>query len=405
MKKLVILASVLSMFLQIAKASDKDTTKVKKEVLKKTEIDVVYNHYIQDGNNSAVTGGIGTEKLIVYSPSVTYKRVQGRRGLSLKIGSDIISSASTDNIDFVKSSASVLDARTYSNLNVSSMSKSKRVNYGLGTGFSIESDYFSLPINGFISKVSKDKSREMGMEMQVFLDDLRWGRLNPGYYSPQYLIYPQELRGKDWFETTKRKSYTAKFSLSQIINKRNIIGVYPAFTVQSGLLATPFHRVFMNDSTTRVESLPEKRHKLALALKWNSFIGGRTIVKQDLSMYTDDFGIHSIAYEHEATFKLNSELGVSPFVRFYSQKGSRYFAAYKQHTVNDLYYTSDYDLSTLSSFKIGMGLKYAPFKQIGKHSLWNSVQLRYAYYKRSNGLYAHVMSCVLIFSHQKKLQK
>jgi hypothetical protein len=405
MRKLVILASVLSMFLQTARASGKDTLKLKKEVLKKTEIDIVYNHYIQDGNNSAVTGGVGTEKLVVYAPSVAYKRIQGRRGISLKIGSDIISSASTDNIDFVKSSASVLDARTYANLNVSSVSKSKRVNYGLGTGFSIESDYFSLPLNGFISKVSKDKSRDIGLEMQVFLDDLRWGRLNPGYYSPQYLIYPKELRGKDWFETTKRKSYTAKFSISQIINRRNIIGVYPAFTLQSGLLATPFHRVFMNDSSTRVESLPERRHKLALALKWNSFIGGRTILKQDISLYSDDFGIQSIAYENEATFKLNSEFGVSPFIRVYTQKGSRYFAGYKAHGVNDLFYTSDYDLSTLSSYKLGMGVKYAPYGQIGKNSMWNSVQLRYAYYKRSNGLYAHVMSCVLIFSHQKKLKK
>ena len=71
--------------------------------IKKTDIELLYNHYVQDGSNSAVTGGIGTEKLIVYAPAIKVSHKSKQNIFSLNAGADIISSASTDNIDFIVS--------------------------------------------------------------------------------------------------------------------------------------------------------------------------------------------------------------------------------------------------------------------------------------------------------------
>ena len=59
--------------------------------IKKTEIELVYNHYLQDGNNSAITGGIGTEELTVYGSSLSVKRTSGKNSYTLNTGSDILS--------------------------------------------------------------------------------------------------------------------------------------------------------------------------------------------------------------------------------------------------------------------------------------------------------------------------
>ncbi len=409
MRKKFILAGLLSMYMFHVNASQyKDShiqkdTLTRKTVLKKTDIELVYSHYAQNGSNSAVTGGIGTEKLTVYAPGFNLKQSRGKRILSIKAGSDIISSASTDKIDFARSSASMLDARTYANLQITQLFPNKKISLSAGSGFSIESDYFSLPLSAAIIKTSKDKMRTFGADLQVFLDDLRWGRLNPGYYSPQYLIYPEELRYQDWFKTKKRQSYNLKLSFTGVINKRNIIGVFPEFSFQYGLLSTPFHRVYFKDSAVAVERLPGSRVKFGLGLKLNSFCGSRLILRNSMSLYTDDFGILSLALENETAIKLSDKLSLTPFFRIYSQRGSMYFAPYRVHEKNEEFYTSDYDLSDLYTIKPGLGLRFQPLKNIGKHFYWQEFNLRYSYYSRSNGLYAHMLTMVIAFSHQKKV--
>lgn len=404
MKKSFVLASVLSAFMLFAAAQNKDTSK-QKPSLKKTDIELVYSHYNQNGSNSAVTGGIGTEKLTVYAPSIQVKQSKNNFSFSLKLGSDIISSASTDKIDFVKSSASILDARTYANLQISELFPAKKLKISAGTGFSIESDYFSLPLNLAVEKQSKNKSRTLGLDFQVFLDDLRWGRLNSDYYAPQFLIYPSELRYNDWFKTKKRQSYNIKTSLTQIINKRNTIGVFPEFSIQTGLLSTPFHRVYFVDSTVTVERLPGLRTKVSLGLKWYSFVGGRTVLRNSMGLYTDNFGILGISVENETAIKCNSVLTITPNFRIYNQKGSRYFAPYRQHIQSEEFYTSDYDLSNFWTFKPGLGISYFPGKSIGKHMYWQELKLRYSFLYRTNQLHAHMVSMVCNFSHKKVKNK
>ncbi|MBK7173902.1 MAG: hypothetical protein IPH84_11855 [Bacteroidales bacterium] len=122
MKIKYILVGSLAFLNFLAKAQTARDTALQQ---RKTEIEWLYGQYMQDGNHSAVTGGIGTEKLSVYGPSLKIRTITGKNTLTIKLGSDIITSASTDKIDFVVSSASRRDARNYIHWDFSRNSRKK----------------------------------------------------------------------------------------------------------------------------------------------------------------------------------------------------------------------------------------------------------------------------------------
>lgn len=397
MKKRIFLAGSLA-FLHFWSKAQEDTTTTK---VSKTAIELVYNHYAQDGNNSAVTGGIGTERLTVYGPSLSIKNTSKKHGIAVKLGSDIISSASTDKIDFVQSSASSKDARTYINGSYERQLPHLNSSISLGLSSSIESDYFSVGSQLGFSHEDKKRLRNYFINFQFYNDDLRWGRLDYGNWYPQYLIYPQELRGQEWYSSYKRYSFNLKTGIFQAINKKNILGLFPEVSYQEGLLATPFHRTYFSDGSLRVEKLPSTRLKGALALRLHSFIGGSTILKNTIDTYKDDFGITAFGIENETALKLMPHLTLLPNIRFYTQTAARYFAPYKEHKVEEEYYTSDYDLSAFNTLRVGLGVKFSPKKYISKQKVFNSAVLRYSYYHRTNGLKAHIFSLVLQASSSK----
>ncbi|MNU55131.1 hypothetical protein D3C71_441980 [compost metagenome] len=385
-KQLIVLGSIALCSHSISAQETKE-----QDTVDQSDIELVYNHYIQDGNHSAVTGGTGTEALTVYGPSVNIKRGRKNNILTFNVGTDIISSASTDNIDYVKSSASYTDIHGYTYGVLEHRFRNGFNLYG-GMGFSIESDYFSYSGRLGFSKEDVKKQRSYFAEIQAFNDDLRWGRINENYYKAVKLIYPEELRYREWYDGYKRYSYNFKAGFTQIVDKRNVIGFYPELIWQQGLLSTPFHRVYFTNGQLMVEQLPEQRLKASLGLKWNRFAGGRTVLKQSINAYTDNFGIRALALEQETAIKLNRVLTILPNVRFYTQSAADYFKPYKQHDISEQYYTSDYDYSRFYSYSIGMGFRYNPFKTLNKHFLFKGMTLRYNYYQRSDGLWSHILS-------------
>jgi len=361
---------------------------------KSTQIELVYNHYLQDGNNSAVTGGVGTEKLTVYGPSANLKKINGYKTFNVHLGIDIISSASTDKIDFVVSSASSRDARYYTDISYDQPIADK---WSLLTGmaFSIESDYFSQGYKAGIKKEGTNKDNTFALQLQYFNDDLRWGRINPSYYRPERLIYPSELRFQEWFSTTKRNSYNIKAGWTRRLNNRNLLALFPEIAYQTGLLATPFHRVYFTDNSIRVENLPDHRLRASVGLKLHTAISEHLILKNTVNGYTDDFGIQSFSFENETVFRINPFMMLMPGVRVLTQKSSRYFAPYQQHQLDKKYYTSDYDLSDFETITFSLGLKYHPYIFLGRKILFDTMILRYNYMHRTNGLNAHFMSVIL----------
>ncbi|MCB0300141.1 MAG: hypothetical protein KDE52_08805, partial [Calditrichaeota bacterium] len=83
---------------------------------KEIEVDFLVNYYQQDGDHAAVTGGNGTEKLHDTAPMIIVNVPIGNNSLNVATGVDFYSSASSDNIDPIRSGASGSDARAYANV-------------------------------------------------------------------------------------------------------------------------------------------------------------------------------------------------------------------------------------------------------------------------------------------------
>ncbi|MEO7989607.1 MAG: DUF3570 domain-containing protein [Chryseolinea sp.] len=398
MKKHYVLIGLLAA--SLTSAGQRLDSAYKKQVLSKTDVQVMFSYYTQDNDHSAVTGGIGTESLQVYSPQIFINHQSDSfNTIHIDGGVDIISSASTDNIDFVVSSASKVDARSHINVGYNRLLCDKQNRIGGNLVYSIESDYTSRGGGLTWSKVNPDQTREVSANVQVFFDDLRWGRFEGG--KPVKLIYPVELRNKEWFDSFKRNSFNFSFGIYQTINRRMALGIYPGLSYQSGELATPFHRVYFTDNSERVENLPESRLKIPIGVQLNSFLGSRWILRSYYRIYWDDFGIVAHTFSIESPIKAMRVLTFTPFVRLYTQTKADYFKPYKQHDIRQQFYTSDYDLSGFTSYKTGIGIRYAPFNAQHRFT-FKEVELRYAYYKRSDGLAAHMITTYFSFNSQKK---
>jgi len=104
-----------------ASLSKIDTGFLKRKI-KFEEINLVSGYYLQDGNNSAITGGIGTEKLTDWANSFEISvskldRFNRTHRLTADFNIDYYTSASSDKIDpLTISSASRKDTHIYPSL-------------------------------------------------------------------------------------------------------------------------------------------------------------------------------------------------------------------------------------------------------------------------------------------------
>jgi hypothetical protein len=369
--------------------------------LARTDIQLVYSQYIQNGNHSAITGGTGTQKLLVYAPELTLKRqIDSGKSYSLNAGLDVITSASLDNIDFVVSSASRVSKRGFVDISYAKGNPNKGISLAPSAYLSAESAYLSYGFGLTMDHVSKDKSREFSANIETYFDDLRLGRFNGK--RPYLLVYPVELRYKQWTSQYLRQSYNLSFEFQQSLNSRMQLGFFPGFSYQHGLLATPYHRVYFTDSTERVENLPPDRFKIPLGLQLNSFIGNRTILQSYYRFYWDNFGIIAHSLDLSLAIKLNPAFTISPLVRWYMQTASFYFKPYRDHLIEENYYTSNYDLSAFTSYEAGLELRYSGTGKTGPGNSFSELALRYSYYRRTDGLYSHILTLLTGISSRRK---
>jgi len=388
--------SVVGMFLTIfgsyAQSSPKDTIGYKSRKLTFEEANLVTSYYRQDGNNSAVTGGIGTEKLSDYSAGIEVKltkwdKKDRKHSFDLEIGIDHYTSASSDKVDpNTISSASHADTRLYPSANWSMENAKKGSTIGAGISFSTEFDYQSIGANVSFSKKTKDRNGEFTAKAQVYLDQVS-------------LIYPVEFRpggggtGEDeQYAHTSRNSFSGTLSYSQVINQRLQLMFIAEMIKQQGYLGLPFHRVYFADNSDHVENLPDGRLKIPLGFRANYFIGDKVILRSFYRYYHDDWGITAHTVQLETAVKITPFFSVTPFYRYYTQTAADYFAPYKTHTAAEPYYTSNYDLSKFNTNFYGAGFRIAPPKGVFGMQHLNMLELRYGHYTRTNGMNSDIIS-------------
>lgn len=402
MKKicLSVVGLVLTLFSAFAQPAVKDSSKYKSRKLTFEEANLVTSYYHQDGNNSAVTGGIGSEKLSDYSGAIDLKflkwdRKDRKHSFDFELGIDHYTSASSDKVDLqANSSASSADTRIYPSVNWSMENEKKGTTVGAGLSASNEFDYQSFGANISFAKKTRNRNGEFAAKLQAYVDNLKY-------------ILPVELRpgngggggdDGDDYSSKSRNSFSTSLSYSQVINKNLQVMFLLDLVYQKGYLGLPFHRVyFLNENLPHVENLPDGRFKLPLGFRANYFAGDKVIIRTFYRYYQDDWGLNAHTFELETPVKVTPFFSITPFYRYYNQGAVDYFSPFKTHTASDQYYTSNYDLSKFNSNFYGAGFRIAPPKGVLGIQHLSMLEMRYGHYTKSVGMQSDIISLNLKF--------
>lgn len=394
-----------------------DSTEVyKKRVLETTEVDFLTSYYAQDGENAAVSGGIGTEKLTdVTGTFVVSIPLNDDDVLTIDAGVSAYTSASSSNVDpfdgsqpadpFVASSGAS-KADTWANITGAYGHSSDDRNdiWSAKVSVSSEYDYFSLGFGGGYTKLFNEKNTELSINANVYID--WWNAIYPKELRPFGtngigLFRPNEITGNSnynpnfsEFDSEGRNSYSLGLGISQILHKNLQGSLAVDFVQQQGLLSTPFQRVYFSDIADSfidnfhladdVERLPDSRFKVAVGGRLNWYLNETITLRTFYRYYFDDWGINSHTASIEIPVKITDKFTLYPSYRFYNQSAADYFIPYEGALSTDEFYTSDYDLSEYAANQFGFGFSYTDI--FTKAHIWKfglkSIDLKFYQYER-----------------------
>nr|WP_108808770.1 DUF3570 domain-containing protein [Aquimarina spinulae] len=402
-----LIIAILSIVIVTAQEQQQDdTTTYKKRVLESAEVDFLMSYYTQDGDNAAVTGGLGTEELTDLTPTIVVSiPLNDDDILTIDAGISAYSSASSSNVNpfdgngaanpYVASSgASKKDVLTTISGSYSHSSDDRNSVWSANVAVATEYDYFSVGFGGSYSRLFNEKNTELSIKANVFLDTWK-------------AIYPSELRDQPTFtkfDDESRNSYSVGLGFSQILSKRLQGSLSLDFIQQEGLLSTPFQRVQFADVADviieeftygdDVERLPDSRFKIAAGGRLHYYINEIFTIRTFYRYYTDDWGINSHTASIEIPIKITDKFTLYPSYRFYTQTKADYFAPFNQHLSTQQFYTSDYDLSGFDANQYGFGISYTDI--FTKFHIWKlglkSIDLRFRQYERNSGLSSSLFS-------------
>ena len=420
----------LLLFSSTLSFSQDSTNVYKKRVLEAPEVDFLSSYYSQDGDNAAVSGGIGSEELTDATGTIVIAiPLNDDDILSIDAGVSAYTSASSSNVDpfdggnqadpFVASSGAS-SSDLWGNLTgtFTHSSDSRNDIWSAKASVSSEYDYFSLGAGGSYTKLFNEKNTEISAHLNVYIDtwktiypiELRsFARTDNAFdsfiFSRDAIIGNQdynpnftELKGKG------RNSYSLGFGFSQILSEKMQGSLALDLVQQSGLLSTPFQRVYFSDVPDSfiqnfqladdIERLPDTRFKIAVGGRLNYYLNEVLVIRSYYRYYTDDWGINSHTASIEVPIKISQKFTLYPSYRYYMQTAADYFAPYETHLSTDVFYTSDYDISEYYANQYGFGVSYTDI--FTEFNLWQfglkSIDLKFNKYDRSSGLSASIVT-------------
>lgn len=389
-----------------------DTSSYKNQRLKLDEVNLVSGYFDQNGDHSAVTGGIGTQKLndvsnVIELQFIKENENKNKYTWNLEAGYDHHTAASQGYVN-PAGTARPWGTRFYPSLNWQ-VEKANGFNFGLGTSLSTEVNYHSFGLDFSVGKTSKNKNTDINFKGQAYFDHVVL--IEPTEFVPKpvestpstYTTASGNIISaggeiiKVHIPRTPRNTYAGTLTFSQIVNKNFQFAVIAEGVGQNGYLGLPFHRVYFTDGSEKIENLPSTRLKLPLGLRMNYFLGDKLILRSYYRYYTDDWGIKAHTASLEVPYKVSPFVSVSPFYRYYVQTASQYFAPYKKHPPTDTYYTSNYNMSAFTSQYYGINIRITPEKGVFNIPFFNMVDLRYGHYTQTTGLTANNIGINLRF--------
>lgn len=397
----------------LATSTTDDTVSYRPRRLRVDEINLVSSYYNQNGNHSAVTGGIGTEKVTDFSNGINmnlvwYNNAMNKNTLAVGLGIDHHTSASAAYVS-ITGASNTGGSRIYPSLDWTVENTKKGTSYGAGIYYSSEYNYQSLGADLHFSAKTTDKMGEFGVKLQGYFDHVKL--IYPSEFIPTSTTttgtivtsasggssYSSGESGKARIPSSPRNTYSASFSYSQIITSRLQIMFLADVVTQHGFLSLPFHRVYFSNGKDTIERLPSSRFKLPLGFRANYFLGDDIILRSYYRYYTDNWGSKSNTANLEVVYKISPFLSVSPFYRYYTQTAAKYFAPYEENSPTQIYFTSNYEYAKFNSQFFGIGFRVAPPTGVLGWQSLHELELRYGHYKQNVGLTSDVVSLSLGF--------
>jgi hypothetical protein len=297
--------SILFSFLisMMSYGQEQDSTVVfKKRVLESTEVDFMASYYDQDGTHSAVSGGIGSEKLNDFATNIIVAMpLNDDDVLTVDLGLSAYTSASSSNINpfnstsgasgggggddndddrntaasnagptpwQASSGASGNDQLLSAVATYAHSSDDRNFIWNADVSFSNEYDYTSVGFGGGVAKLFNEKNTEVSVKANAYIDQWRpiyptelheyslYGSnfQNQGYFNGITILDQNGVASTDYLPSkftpvtsVNRNSYSASFAFSQVLTKNFQFSVFFDVLQQQGLLSSPYHRTYFAD--------------------------------------------------------------------------------------------------------------------------------------------------------------
>ena len=259
------------------------------------ETNLISSYYTQTGNHSAITGGIGTQKLTDVSNIISLRFVkwdlsERKHSLDFELGLDHHTAASSANVS--KTGASKAGGtRFYPSISWKVENDARRSSFGIGAAYSSEYNYHSYGVNAQFSKTSRDKNREFDVKTQLFFDRVKL--IEPSEFTPvvsqtvntvttasgRVIRSSSNSGASSGIPSSSRNTIATSLSLSQVVNKRMQVAFMGDAVAQQGYLGLPFHRVYFTDNSVHIENLPNTRFKFPAGVRLNYFAGDKLIFR------------------------------------------------------------------------------------------------------------------------------
>ncbi len=434
--KIIILTTFfLTSFLVFSQQQNDAGKDYKKRVLETIEVDLLSSYYTQDGDNAAVTGGLGTEELTDATGTIIIAiPLNDDDVLTIDAGVSAYTSASSSNVDpfdgtseadpFVASSgASSNDVWTNLTASYSHTSDDRNKIWSALASVSSEYDYFSVGFGGGYTRLFNERNTEISISGTVYLDswtaiypfELRpfapnGNGLNNGFFLDN-TITGNTNYNPDFtpFENENRNSYNLGLGFSQILHKKVQGSLSLDLIQQQGLLSTPFQRVYFADVddsfienfqlADAVEQLPDTRFKIALGGRLHWFLSDRLVLRTSYRYYSDSWGITSHMANFELPIKLSDKFTVYPSYRYYQQTAADYFRPFETALSTEEFYTSDFDLSEYVANQFGFGVSYTDI--FTKAHIWKfglkRIDLKFYKYDRDTAFTSSIITAGFSF--------
>jgi hypothetical protein len=434
MNRLLVIICMMAV-VKLNAQSIQDTSKVyKKRVLETSEVDFLTSYYSQDGENAAVSGGLGTEELTDVATSIIVSiPLNDDDVLTIDVSVSAYTSASSSNVDpfdsgygdpfQASSGASSGDVWANITASYSHSSDDRNTMWSAHISISDEYDYSSLGFGGSFSKLFNEKNTELSINGNVYLDT--WRALYPIELRPfaeggngldDPLFTQNTITGNPNysplfkpFDQEARNSFLLGLFFSQILHKNLQASLSMDFVQQQGLLSTPFQRVYFNDVAESyidsfqladaIEQLPDSRFKVAIGGRLNWYLNEVLTVRTFYRYYFDDWGISSNTASIEIPVKITEKFTLYPSYRFYNQTAADYFRPHNTALSTEEFYASDYDLSEFTANQFGFGVTYTDIfakAHIGKWGL-KSIDLAFYKYDRNSSFSSYIISAGVKF--------